>query len=167
MIRGEHDTKCPSGWTSLSVSSGRWDKKCFSFRSPLCGWAAGHIPLARWGSWHTCRKGLPVFRDPQPYDIYKLSITFYILLALLCYHHLRTMHFSYINYLICSKRPPVTDLDFKTGSLWSWVSDNRVSFHNAQADVIFPIQCPLHLPIHKSSDHRNLSSKKKSHTHLH
>lgn len=79
----------------------------------------------------------------------------------------RTMHFPYINYLICSKRPPVTDLDFKTGSLWSWVSDHRVSFHNAQADVIFPLQCPLCLPIHKSSEHRNLSSKKKSHTHLH
>ena len=79
----------------------------------------------------------------------------------------RIMHFPYINYLICSKRTPVTDLDFKTGSLWSWVSDHRVSFYNAQADVIFPLQCPLHLPIHKSSEHRNLSSKKKSHTHLH
>ena len=55
MIRGECDTKCPSRWTSLSVSSGRWDKKCFSFRLPL--------------KFHSFTSGWPVFPAPLVKEI--------------------------------------------------------------------------------------------------
>lgn len=151
MVRGERDTKCPSGWTSLSVSSGRWDKKCFSFRLPLYELSV-HITLAL--EIHVETKdptvspswGCQSLETPSPMistNFLSLFIFFW-----LCFITIisRTMHFLCINYIIWNKRPPVTDLDFKAGSLWPQVSDCGVST-TAQADVILPLQCPLHLPI--------------------
>ena len=128
MIRGEHDTKCPSGWTPRVLVLGDEIKNAFH----LDRHSVGELPVIY--LWPGEALGIPAERGCQslgtPSPMTSTNFLSLFTFFWLCFATIisRTMHFPCINYLICSKRPPVTDLDFKTGSLWSQVSDHRVLF---------------------------------------
>lgn len=155
---------------SLSVSIGKEGKRYFHLRlSSVCAWAQAPISQAWWGTWVTWIKKTTWvishninwgFQSAgahlRPCVICKRSTTFYcpfgscsiIIIS-------RTMHFSYIKYLIWSAKQHFRDREFERGSLWPQTCRAQ-SFH---LEMLRSLLKTLSTCFPKLSGHRSLLLK--------
>ena len=173
---------CNQVWTPLNFSTGRWDKKYFNSDSfspclgsrclYLCpGEAVGrHVETTNLGKIPQHPLGLPVFRGSLT-SLHHLQTFYQFLLSFwLCFITIisRILHFHILITLYATQNNLFQPGAVRQAHCSHKLVTTEFLFRNAQVWCGFSSSMPPSLTyLPKSSDHRYLFPRKKSHTQLH